>query len=61
MKILVDEMPFFQTDCVFYDGCDCKLDDCYCEYMGDHEARYRYDHLEKCRWLTTIDRIGYDE
>ena len=51
MKILVDELPFWEDDCPFFNLCteDCKLDDCECKYMTNHTAGHRVS--EDCRWL----------
>ena len=51
MKFLVDEMPFWQNDCPFFDMHNCKLDDDFCEYM-DSCAGHRCE--EDCRWLKTV-------
>ena len=51
MKFLVDEMPYFQDDCPFLSGRYCRLDECECTYITEHEARYRPDHEDECRWL----------
>lgn len=51
MKFLVDEMPFWNTDCPFYNGRSCQLDDDFCEYM-DSCAGHRCD--EGCRWLKVV-------
>lgn len=53
MKFLVDEMPFWASDCPFYDQYEgtCRLDDCCCEYMKPSAG----DRCEKdCRWLKTV-------
>ena len=52
MKILVDEMPFWESDCPFFDGCDCKLDACCCDYMK-RPAGDRCE--EECRWLKAAE------
>lgn len=53
MKFLVDEMPFWESDCVFFDQYPgtCKLDGQCCEYM-DHPAGDR-DACD-CRWLRVV-------
>jgi hypothetical protein len=51
MKFLVDEMPFWETDCPFYDGCDCTLDNDSCDYMKSN-AGHRC--AEDCRWLKVV-------
>lgn len=52
MKILVDEMPFWEDDCPFYNQFEghCKLDGFCCEYMKP-TAGNRCE--EDCRWLKT--------
>ena len=51
MKILVDEMPFWETDCPFFDFDDCKLDGNSCDYMK-RNAGSRCE--EECRWLKRL-------
>lgn len=50
MKFIVDEMPFWESDCPFYDGDKCKLDGHECIYM-----KYPTGHRDPkdCEWLTT--------
>lgn len=50
MKFIVDEMPYWETDCPFYD-CgkkQCKLDGGHCEYMG---AKAGERCADECPWL----------
>lgn len=49
MKFIVDEMPFWESDCPFFDDGTCKLDDCQCDYMTRNVAGER--DSEDCRWL----------
>lgn len=51
MKFLVDEMPFWNTECPFFDGCNCKLDNEFCDYMKE-VAGSRCE--EDCKWLKTV-------
>ena len=57
MKLLVDEMPYFKTDCPFYAGEDCNGDvcqagpqflTCRCEYFKMGRDPYY------CNWLKEI-------
>lgn len=57
MKFLVDEMPYFQDDCPFFEGAVCILDGEDCEYMVEHEARHRPEHENECRWLCHKDEV----
>lgn len=52
MKFLVDEMPYYKTECPFYEFgtgfCKCERDDCghnYCEYFDMNRDPYY------CMWL----------
>ena len=49
VKFIVDEMPFFNYDCPFYNGVSCKLDDSFCEYM-DVSPKER-GNMHECIWL----------
>lgn len=49
MKFIVDEMPFFNHDCPFYNEVACKLDGSFCEYM-DMTPKERGNQTE-CLWL----------
>lgn len=33
MKLLVRDFPYFDSDCLFYDGKNCKLTGCACDYF----------------------------
>lgn len=50
MKILVDEMPFWETDCPFFEpgSRECSLSHLHCRYM-DHIAGHRIP--EECDYL----------
>lgn len=54
MKFLVDEMPYFNCECPFYDcgdvcKCDCRYDSD-CEYFkNDRDPAY-------CPWLKEIEK-----
>ena len=48
MKFLVDEMPFWDGDCPFYEDGKCKLDGRECVYMS-YPAGHR--DPEDCEWL----------
>lgn len=54
MKFIVDEMPFWESDCPFYEAgrCyeegKCKLDKEDCDYMMAPAGRRE---PEDCRWL----------
>ena len=52
MKFIVDELPFWEDDCPFfeYGSGTCKLDGCQCKYMTEHVAGRR--NPEDCEWLT---------
>lgn len=52
MKFVVDEMPYWQTDCPFYEigACKCTLNNEHCSYM---EANAGSRDAEECPWLTT--------
>ena len=50
MKFVVDEMPFWESDCPFYDGDKCKIDGHECVYMKYPAGRR---DPEDCEWLTT--------
>ena len=55
MKFVVDEMPFWESDCPFYDGDKCKLDGHECMYMKYPAGRRdAYD----CEWLTTKEEYN---
>ena len=49
MKFIVDEMPFFNYDCPFYNGVACKLDDSFCEYMN--LPTKERGNMHECLWL----------
>lgn len=49
MKFLVDEMPFWESDCPFYNGAKCILDNSTCVYMS-YPAGHRDE--QDCEWLT---------
>lgn len=52
MRFIVDEMPYWETDCPFYDPVTrhCKIDNSHCDYF-DSIAGERLE--EDCAWLTT--------
>lgn len=51
LKFLVDAMPYFDSDCPFFDGHNCKIDKRLCErLMCSTEERER-DLKYECRWL----------
>ena len=51
LKFLVDAMPYFDSDCPFFDGHNCKIDKRLCERLvGSTEERER-DLEYDCRWL----------
>lgn len=52
MKFIVDEMPFWDTDCPFFMGGICKMDNEHCEYMEDDAGNRQ---CEKCRWLKEME------
>lgn len=51
MKFIVDEIPFWEDDCPFYDvnSQECRLDQDKCHYISDDVAGER--RIEICRWL----------
>lgn len=49
MKFIVDEMPFFESDCPFCDDEVCTLDKNGCERMSK-STKLRGTETE-CRWL----------
>lgn len=49
LKFLVDEMPFWETDCPFCDFGVCTCDGEECAYMTKNRAGHR--DPEDCRWL----------
>ena len=49
MKFIVDEMPFFESDCPFCDDEVCKLDNTGCERMSK-STKVRGTEKD-CRWL----------
>jgi hypothetical protein len=49
MKFIVDEMPFWETDCPFYADGGCACDGRECLYMTLNSAGHR--DPEDCRWL----------
>lgn len=53
MKFVVDEMPFWESDCPFYDVGRCRLDGCECVYMKNPAGRRV---SEDCDWLTTNEK-----
>ena len=57
MKFIVDEMPYFQGECLFFEfgSGECKLDGCECEYMTNHQAGQRCP--DDCRWLTVKEGV----
>ena len=55
MKFIVDEMPFWESDCPFYEDDKCKLDGHRCRYMS-YPAGHR--DPEDCEWLTTKETGG---
>ena len=52
MKFVVDEMPFWESDCPFYNSatCTCALDHEDCFYMMRSAGDRRE---EECPWLKT--------
>ena len=52
MKILVNEMPYFWSDCPFYDYGVCQLDEAHCEHF-DPPAGER--NMEECYHLITLE------
>lgn len=54
MKFIVDEMPFWETDCPFYKDGKCKLDGHRCVYMS-YPAGHR--DAEDCEWLVAKEEI----
>jgi hypothetical protein len=48
MKFIVDEMPFWESDCPFYADGGCACDGHKCVYMS-YPAGHR--DPEDCRWL----------
>ena len=57
MKFLVDEMPFWESDCPFYNGAKCTLDNSTCIYMS-YPAGHRDE--QDCKWLTTKESGGFN-
>ena len=53
MKLFVDEMPFWESDCPFFEDDYCRLDGCQCDYMIKNIAGERCS--EDCRWLKEGD------
>ena len=49
VKFIVDEMPFFESDCPFCDDEVCTLDNTGCERMSK-STKVRGTETE-CRWL----------
>ena len=49
MKFIVDEMPFWESDCPFYDCDVCTCDGEECAYMTKNMAGHR--DPDDCRWL----------
>lgn len=56
MKFVVDEMPYWQTDCPFYEigTGKCTLGGDHCSYM---EANAGSRDAEECPWLTTQEGV----
>ena len=48
MKFIVDEMPFWESDCPFYADGKCILDGHKCVYMSYPAGRR---DPEDCEWL----------
>lgn len=51
MKILVDKMPYLDSDCFFYDGYNCKITGYHCAYF---DAPCRNRNPNDCECLTTL-------
>lgn len=51
MKFLVDAMPYFDSDCPFFDGHNCKIDKRLCERLVDSTEERERDLKYECRWL----------
>lgn len=51
LKFLVDAMPYFDSDCPFFDGHNCKIDKRLCERLVDSTEERERDLKYECRWL----------
>ena len=51
VKFIVDELPFWEDDCPFFNFSDetCILDGHQCKYMSENIAGQR--NPEDCEWL----------
>ena len=54
MKFLVDEMPFWESDCPFHEDGKCKLDGHECVYMKYPAGRR---DPEDCEWLVAKEDV----
>lgn len=59
MKLLVDEMPYFTSDCPFYDSAAgvCRIDNSHCVYFDDPCGERESG---KCCYLKAITEIKKD-
>ena len=51
LKFLVDAMPYFDSDCPFFDGHNCKIDKRLCERLVNSTEERERDLEYECRWL----------
>lgn len=65
MKILVDKMPYFFTDCPFYDGEHnlgaCKGTGCTCMYFKMDRFGERGRKVEDCDFFMPLSEVKKGE
>lgn len=65
MKILVDKMPYFFTDCPFYDGehnlGTCKGSGCTCMYFKMDHSGERGRKVEDCDFFMPLSEVKKEE
>ena len=51
LKFLVDALPYFDSDCPFFEGHNCKIDKRLCERLSESTEDRDRGLDSECRWL----------